>query len=545
MCVNQRWIKNLYDGTKHYVKCGHCSACLQEKSIERKNRIDSEFNSDRECIFVTLSYSDSYVPYVNKEEAISFLKSRAFELDKPVSDMVYTPTLNVYREFDAKQSNHGLVVTKLSAPVKVLQYDDFSFHGKKYVPTWKGLHRFKNMHYVRHGVDYFHVDKIAVLNFDDIKSFYQKLRMYLKRRNYEDRYEIFYVGEYGGDYSRPHFHVLFSVPQGHYDTFKEAIIACWPYANHDVLDREIEIASDPASYLASYVNSGEDIPSFLSDSPPFRPRHKYSHGFGMSLGKFSYEAISESIARGALEYDVYVSSKGVSSWRTVPIPAYVVNRYFPNFKGRSRLNANEIYDVLQRPYNIAKYREKANLTWDDCQKVVRTWTNFRKRFHRYDPDGDWYRYICNYISSYNLHYVSIFKNQYKDITLYDNWKYFYVNIPDLIKEKYSSEIVYQDCDDVFNYYLKNGIDSINYLDKHHKLVNGNFEVPVVTSRYYKSNYLIHKIAPTLSGLDFTDYEFNPNYWPTNLRKHNILIDAWRLYCKNKRVKNEVYKLKVS
>ena len=503
MCTQQRWIRNKYDGTKHFVKCGHCPACLQEKSLVRKNRIDSEFNSGRECVFATLSYADPYIPYVYKDDAIKFLKSRAYNLHDDVSHetgLEYKPTLNIYRDFHAQQSNHGLVVKKLNDPIKTLEYSDFTFHGKNYCPDWKGLKKFNNMHYERHGRDFFHHDKIAVLNFDDIKKFYKKLREYLKYRGYEERYEIFYCGEYGGDFARPHYHLLISIPQGHYELFKTAVLACWSYANHDVLDREIELASDPSSYLASYVNSGENIPSFLSDSPSFRPRHKYSHGFGMSLGKFSYQAVQDAVNRGTLEYDVYTTSHGVSSWRSVPIPKYVVNRYFPVWKGHSRLTSNEVFDVLQRPYNIAKYREKCSLDWKDCNNIVRKLRNFRKRFEKYDPNNDWYSYICTYISAHNLHYVTCFKHAYKEVQMMHDWKYFYYNIPDLIR------------------------DSVFQTDFHY------------------TNYRLYQIAPTLSNLDFTNYEFDPNYWPSNLRKHNKMITAWKLYCKNREIKSELYKI---
>lgn len=503
MCTQQRWIKNKYDGTKHYVKCGQCPACLQEKSIARKNRIDSEFKSGRECVFVTLSYADPYVPYVYKDEAIDFLKSHSYELQADSAKMDgfnYQPTLEVHRDYHAQQSNHGLVVRKMDKPLKVLTYDDFSYHGKVYSPTWKNIKRFNNMHYQRHGVDFYHTDKLAVLNYADVKSFYQKLRLYLKRRGYAERYEIFYNGEYGGDYSRPHYHMLISIPQGHYELFKTAVLACWPFANHDVLERECELASDPASYLASYVNSGEDIPSFLSDSPPFKPRHKYSHGFGMSLGEFSYMAVKEAVDAGHLEYDVYVTSNGVSAWRSVPIPKYVINRFFPKWKGHSRLTTNEVFNVLQRPYNIAQYRDKCDLSWQDCQDIVRKLSNFRKRFEKYDPDNDWYSYICTYISAHNLHYVTYMRHAYQEVKMYHEWKYFYYNVSEYVHDNFFQS------------------------DFHHN------DAP------------LKRIAPTLSNINFTDYHLDPNYWPNNVRKHNKMIQAWNMYCKNRKVKQEMYKI---
>ena len=68
MCVEQRWIVNKYDGSRHYVKCGHCEACRQEKSLQRSNRVNAEFSSGRLGIFVTLTYMNSFVPYIYKSD---------------------------------------------------------------------------------------------------------------------------------------------------------------------------------------------------------------------------------------------------------------------------------------------------------------------------------------------------------------------------------------------------------------------------------------------------------------------------------------------
>lgn len=519
MCVKQRWIYNKYDGSKHFVKCGHCEACLQEKSIARTNRVRSEFNSGRVCVFATLSYADPYVPYVRKDELFDFYE-RVDEGDR-------SPVLNVYRDFHAQNSNHGMIVKKNVDPIREITLDDFSYHGKRWFLDFSGLRDFENLHFVRHGRSSFHYGKIGVLNIQDMKDFYKRVQGWLKYRKYDKRYEIFYVGEYGGDYSRPHFHVLFSIPQGDYELFKQAILACWSFSDHDVLQREVELARDPASYLSSYVNSGEVLPPLLSFAPPFRPRHKYSHGFGMSLGEFTYDAVSEAVERGCLEYDVLTTVQGVTSYHSVPIPRYVINRYFPRFKGFNRLTGDEIFNVLQRPENIARYADKANLTFDDCRKIYRRIYNLKKRLPL-DSEQDEYDWICRYVMVHNRYYVDCMKYAYKQVRDMSDWFTFYYNIGDY---------VYPD------------IDQDSVLDSPRMVVDGDLRreyygrVPMDYSK-------LLKVAPTFSGVvascgddSLIHFDVDPNRWKINLRKHNKLISAWNLYKKNKKIVSELFKLK--
>lgn len=501
MCVQQRWIINKYDGSRHYVKCGHCEACQQEKALKRTNRVKNEFNSGRTCVFVTLSYADPYVPYIKKSEF--------FEFKKKV-DAGEHPTLNVYRDYDAKQSSHGLVVKKNLEPIRQITQFDYYYHDRPYSVSSAGLSDFENLHYVRNGKDYFHYGKIGVLNYDDYRTFYKRIKRYLKYREYDKPYELFYVGEYGGDYARPHFHVLFSISPGDYELFKAAIISSWSFSDHDRLPREVEIAYDPASYLSSYVNSGEVLPAVLSDAPPFRPRHKSSHGFGMSLRDFSYENICSAIDDGHLRYDVQVNEQGSFTTRSIPIPKYVIRRYFPKFKGFNRLTAHEISHVLSRPSCIYNYYEKAKLETGDAEKIIRKIGNLRKRL-KLDTDSKWLDYIRYYNKSDNQHYAELMKFAYQQIKYPADWLYFYYNISDYLTKPYGEN------DSSFLPLQLNGINRLC------------------------------EVAPTLQRLIMDNYfhifemEIDPNNWFQNRVYHAKMINAWNMYKKNKQLLSQIYK----
>ena len=497
MCVEQRWIVNKYDGSKHYVKCGHCEACKQEKAIERTNRVRSEFNSDRECVFVTLSYADAYVPYVYKEDLYNWLSDIHDGKDS---------TLKVWRNFHAKNSNHGLVVEKLNKPISEWSRKDLSIHGKEFIPSNSDWFDFDNLHYVRNGRHFFHKDKLGVLNYKDVRDFLKRVGSNLKYKKYDKHYEVFYVGEYGGDYSRPHFHLLFSIPKGDYELFETTILASWSFSDHDALDKEVELARDPCSYLASYVNCDDSIPQILSRGAPFRPLHKYSHGFGMSLGDFSYKAVKEAYDRRNLSYDVFTTSNGVSAWRSVPIPKYVVNRYFPKWKGFSRLAPDEVSDVLDRPSKLLCYKTKCNLENSDILKITRTINNLIHRM-KFESAVDFENWKRIYKDIHNLHYVSVLRDSLESVKFFDDWKYHYLNMPERL------------------------------IESQHEFNSDSIDI--------KPLGCVIRVSPTLELYFEKDFQMDCNKWKHNLRKHNKLLDAWHMYNKNRKQNNELYKLKIS
>ena len=59
--------------------------------------------------------------------------------------------------------------------------------------------------------------------------------------------------------------------------FSEACRKCWTFGDMRK-ERRIEVARNMAGYIASYVNRGNEFPSFLAEN--FRPSAHYSVGFG-------------------------------------------------------------------------------------------------------------------------------------------------------------------------------------------------------------------------------------------------------------------------
>ena len=68
MCTHMRSIWNPYSRKNVLVKCGKCEACQQEAACRRANRIRNHVHDGNIQLFITLTYSNDFVPYVKFSE---------------------------------------------------------------------------------------------------------------------------------------------------------------------------------------------------------------------------------------------------------------------------------------------------------------------------------------------------------------------------------------------------------------------------------------------------------------------------------------------
>ena len=70
MCTNQRVVNNPYTGRPVLTNCRVCPACLQQRANALTNRLRIHSENMQKtgyiCYFVTLDYSNDYVPYLYK-----------------------------------------------------------------------------------------------------------------------------------------------------------------------------------------------------------------------------------------------------------------------------------------------------------------------------------------------------------------------------------------------------------------------------------------------------------------------------------------------
>lgn len=337
MCTNLRWIRNKYTDTKILVTCGHCKACLQEKANKRATRLKNELSSDKIALFVTLTYDRYSCPYILHDDVLAQKDS-----------------LPIYRDISVRRNPINGRFKRIFKRVEIdsAELVDYSYP-TPYLP------------YLRKSSGH----KVGVCLFSDVQDFNKRLRINLKRKyNYDGKYRVFNTFEYGSHTQRPHIHLLIYIEPRLLQTFKSAIVESWPFADRERTLSNIQIARDAASYVASYVNSGSKLPLFIAKN--FPPKYSFSQGLGTGRDSFKLDSLLERVRRGSMSYDLKTTKDGVPCTVNLPIPKYVINRFFPLFKGYSRLTSTEISYLLNSVDRCGKIYESIKRIDDSRMRLL-------------------------------------------------------------------------------------------------------------------------------------------------------------------------------
>lgn len=324
MCTNKRWIVNKYTHEHIMVKCGHCPACLQEKANRMTQKIkDNHKDGYVEC-FVTLTYDRSSAPYIKESDLLGLEHKQEHER-----------VLSVYREHTPFRMR-GEIISRRKYVESEL--GSIVVDNKPRLPFYRDndgvLRKYYRSLAFRRG-------KIGVVWFPDVRNFEKRLRQNLKRVfNYNGEIKLFKCAEYGETTSRPHFHVLIQVEASAVHLLRRAVYASWPFANLSKCSRAFELARDAAAYCASYVNCSSYIHEFFQKN--FMPKHSHSKHFGQTPKCYSLPEILKKVDAGDMRVTRVSYQDGCPIFDNLPIPKYVVNRYFPIFKGYSRLASSPL-----------------------------------------------------------------------------------------------------------------------------------------------------------------------------------------------------------
>lgn len=351
MCLFPSYVYNKYIRKHILTDCGHCSACLQQKASRRANRIRYNASPETIALFFTLTYDNNSVPYIDlRDSRIS------------LSD------ITALSSYDIRSLGRGVLesVDTIDDPLLIYPEDLKSSSPTRY----RTLNNFP------------YSSCVGVCWYPDIQNFFKRLRINLLRHyNYEKKFTYFACSEYGGQTLRPHFHGLIFIEPSAEDLFRCAIVESWPYADSDRTREFIEVARDCASYVASYVNGNAFISRTFSGSRLFHQKHSYSHGFGASIDSFRLTKILENADRGAMCFNREVLIDGIRSYATLPVPSYVINRYFPKFKGFSRLPIDSLRVVLWCPSHLIRFRELLDYSDADLHRIMVSLNNAFARYH--------------------------------------------------------------------------------------------------------------------------------------------------------------------
>lgn len=317
MCTNQRWVRNRYTGEEVFVKCGKCDACLQEKATYRANRIRLNENKGNIALFVTLTYTNECIPYIDKrhpfDEQGKLILRRDVRLKHSRKEFCPFEYGNFRLPLDLETDYSETDFTKLP-----------ELNGKP--------------------------NCVGICYYEDFKNFNKRLRINLQRDFNVTNFTFYGCSEYGSKSKRPHFHALYFINPKDEEAFRHTIVKSWSFANPLRTAKYIELARNASSYIASYVNKSVDIPTFLQKRG-VRQKHSFSLGFGTSHDVFSLPKILEKVDTCTLSYVVGKSGKH-PTLQVLPIPRYIINRYFPKFVGFSRMSTREIHQFLLDPYRF-------------------------------------------------------------------------------------------------------------------------------------------------------------------------------------------------
>lgn len=330
MCTNKKWIINRYTGQRLLVDCGHCKSCLQTKAAKRSSRIRNEYDGKTCVYFGTLTYSRLACPYFNHSELKGLYDGQIVNLP-------------IYRNFDVKWIPSKQKYKKIYKKTKIADV----------VCTFDKTNNIKWMPYLKK-----RYDEVGVIFYKDIQNFYKRLRQNLKRNGFNKPFKVFSVAEYGSKTQRPHFHFLLFTDSVDEAFLHNSVIKSWPFDHQVRSDKAFQFVSrDPASYVSSYVNCGATLPSFLAEN--FEPKHSASKYFGHGRNEFTLESILASIGKRDMSYSVARIKDSIPQVVNLPIPKYVVNRYFPIFKGYSRLDDSAVRDFILSSFNCCRLSDSA------------------------------------------------------------------------------------------------------------------------------------------------------------------------------------------
>lgn len=452
MCTHSRLIYNRYTHKMVRVSCGKCKECRQEKACARANRIRNHSVFGEIPLFVTLTYSPMFIPYILRSELKDDLEIGVYR----------DASVRLYRGKPVYNYNRVLL-----DKVFITDYKDFG-----------------SVPYPRKSPK----DYIGVIYYKDLQNFFKRFRIILNR-DYPDvkiPTSYFSCAEYGSTTKRPHFHSLLFIRQCDEEKVRLAIGKAWLFADMSRTQEYIEIAKNAASYVASYVNSHFSTDSILADDS-FRQKHSYSKGFGVRLQCFSLASILEKVERHDLHYYVQKTRDGVPCVDSLPIPKYVISRYFPQPTGYFLLAPDEIRKFLLRTeqYCDLVQTKSYQLTFSksDRHRMAVRFSNIFSKFH--DELGWTYEKFCIeypllFEKVWSIYKSMILEDSYNSVISLKDWYDFYENANELVMGVVHSDLsVFDTSCFVLNPNLRSMVlrksshllDIYYKLDKNRKVVN--------------------------------------------------------------------------
>lgn len=518
-CLHPHFINTSKGGIN--VACGKCIPCQNAKRARLNLLLDLESGGSKYCEFITLTYSDEFVPWIDFSESKyvwAFEPYNSMRFPRHFGDRYINRVLNG-RVMRIRDNNYSSWFTlpfggALSGDLNQM-VSDYNERYEKY----KRMFPNRNFSAPCH-----RPYAVRVLYFPDVQKYIKRLNK-LFHAKYKTSFRYFVVGEYGTNGLRPHWHLLLfhncdnfrrdmrDVIQlcGHTSTKKREIsktlLPLWSFGDSTSVVTDGKITS----YVASYVNQSSKFPRLLEQLFPQKSSHS------VLLGETrSKKELSSLLKKGEFDElctNYVTSSKGVR--RAVSVPSTTYDRFCIRFTGFVGKNIVSAYPLL----SATKYfldQTDINI-YDDAEIYdVQTWL-----FHKYTNHLSMNKnelLIAQYIHDY-ARYALVHNNSVNPLkSLFYASKKLYKISAFLGLHPY--------------FYLKKSVELLNYIEYTRFVDFLSFlEVNPISSYQYYSSFNKY-----LGVLDFDTYYNTPlfrsyvaeanNTWYSNI-KHREVTELYK------------------
>lgn len=283
-CQYRSFITNKYNGKRIAVDCGQCNYCIRKRAQKASMRVKTAGSAFKYCYFVTLTYSNEYIPLFKCD----VLHSESETVLNGSGDAVYGYEHHEYipvSDYDKGDLQHlrHIFFSQVQGTVP------FDRELKEYVPVkanWfvsiDTMRSFisKTESRTPYGKDgelssLYGRNLIPFLNYVDVQNYIKRIRKHISKYTHE-KISFYAVGEYGPVHFRPHFHLLlFTNSEEVSKVIKQCHDKSWTLGRSDFQLSH----GGAASYVASYINSLYNAPLLYRSCSGFKPRSRASLGF--------------------------------------------------------------------------------------------------------------------------------------------------------------------------------------------------------------------------------------------------------------------------
>lgn len=346
-----------------FVSCGHCIQCMNAKRSRTSLLLDLEGQHSQYVEFLTLTYSDDFIPRLDFQKYYDNIHSLGLSFD----DIPISFGNRVVRNFGriSHDTSFDNVCVPFHLKSKYYGYSELSSLLKKYNSRVDAYYsRFPQR---KRGIRQHNI--VPILWYPDLQKFIKRLRA-LTKKTFAAEFRYFAIGEYGTNSLRPHWHILLchNSPRLHriFDDVVELPFSTpenprqcstllfnskvWAYGDCVTTTTDKGLSS----YLASYVNQSSDFPEILA---PYRQKTFHS----IFLGEHrDFQQVSSLFRTGDFEQLCSTSvkdSKGIE--RVVSVPSASYSRFNIRLTSVGLQDTQTSYDLLfQTSRYAARYLQE-------------------------------------------------------------------------------------------------------------------------------------------------------------------------------------------